>query len=69
MQYVKKKLYIFSVACFVFAATGCSTAPETYHYERESDEMKKGPGLFSGEEGSFKIYRKPAGSSEKKETD
>jgi len=42
---------------------GCATAPEPFDYPPDH-ELKKGPGLFSGEEGAFTIYRKPAPADE-----
>jgi hypothetical protein len=50
---------------------GCSTAPKPFDYQPDN-ELKKGPGLFSGEDGAFTIYRKAAadnkvpGTGEKK---
>ena len=38
---------------------GCSTVPKPFEYQPDN-ELKKGPGLFSGEEGKFTIYRRPA---------
>ena len=48
----------------------CATSPEPFDYGFDGDlptgpgELKKGPGLFSGEDGVFKIYRQPASSDE-----
>ena len=50
---------------------GCSTAPKPFDYQSDN-ALKKGPGLFSGEDGAFTIYRKAAadnkvsGTGEKK---
>ena len=38
---------------------GCSTSPEPFEYQ-SNRELKKGPGVVSGEDGVFTIYRKPA---------
>lgn len=42
---------------------GCGTAPEPFKYENDRD-LRKGPGLFSGETGEFEIYNR---QEEKKE--
>jgi len=56
----------------------CATSPEPYEYGFDQDlptgpgELKKGPGLFSGEDGVFKIYGQPAspdGDSAKEKED
>ncbi len=48
---------ILSVVLLLFIITGCK-APEPFEYHPEN-ETKSGPGLFSGEDGSFNIYSKP----------
>lgn len=52
----------------VFNLAGCAARPAPYSYEPEADEIKKGPGLFSGEKGQFTIYRKPADTAGKENT-
>ena len=48
----------------------CATSPEPFDYGFDGDlptgpgELKKGPGLFSGEDGVFTIYGQPASSGE-----
>jgi predicted small secreted protein len=48
----------------------CATSPEPYDYGFGQDlptgpgELKKGPGLFSGEDGVFKAYGQPASQGE-----
>ena len=48
----------------------CATSPEPFDYGFDGDlptgpgELKKGPGLFSGEDGVFTIYGQPASSEE-----
>ena len=42
---------------------GCASSIQPYAYEPDH-ELKKGPGLFSGEPGTFTIYRKPAETDE-----
>ena len=63
---LKRLLPVFLLSlAFVFA--GCTTTPEPYEYEDER-ELKKGPGLFSGEKGTFDIYnsgeKEPAKTAE-----
>ena len=47
-----------------------ATSPEPYDYGFDQDlptepgELKKGPRLFSGEDGAFTIYGQPASSDE-----
>lgn len=36
----------------------CATSPEPFDY-RPADEIKPGPGLFSGDDGVFTLYGKP----------
>jgi len=40
------------------AFSGCSLTPKPLDYPPDN-ELKKGPGILSGEEGAFTIYRKP----------
>jgi len=49
------------IAAFILliVLSGCAVSPEPFEY-RADNELKPGPGLFSGEEGVFTIYRKPA---------
>lgn len=48
----------------------CATSPEPFDYGFDGDlptgpgELKKGPGLFSGEDGVFTIYGQPVSSDE-----
>jgi len=48
----------------------CATSPEPYDYGFDQDlptgpgELKKGPGLFSGEDGVFMIHGQPASPAE-----
>lgn len=59
------------VVFIVVAGSGCATPPEPYEYggfdqelQTGPGELKEGPGLFSGENGYFTIYKQPP-SSEK----
>lgn len=58
-----KQFSTILLAVMMLAGTGCAISPEPYEYKPESDEIKRGAGLFSGKEGEFKIYRKPADTS------
>jgi hypothetical protein len=40
----------------------CATSPEPFEYQPEN-ELKSGPGLFSGDDGVFTLYGKPAAAS------
>ena len=42
----------------VLGLAACAVSPEPYEYEPDN-ELKPGPGLFSGEEGKFTIFRIP----------
>jgi hypothetical protein len=35
---------------------GCGAKGKPYDYQPAADEMKEGPGLFTGEEGEFAVY-------------
>ena len=49
---------IILVGVYASVLGACATAPEPWEYE-DQREVKSGPGLFSGEDGVFTIYRKP----------
>ena len=40
---------------------GCGAKGKPYDYQPTADEMKEGPGLFTGEEGEFAIYNSKKG--------
>ena len=42
----------------ILTASACASSPEPFDYQPDN-ELKQGPGLLSGEEGAFTIYRKP----------
>ena len=44
--------------CLIFGMSACSAPPEPFEYQPEN-ELKPGPGLFSGEKGEFTIIRSP----------
>ena len=58
MRLFRKGLKTFIAILFLMACA-CATPPEPFEYKTER-ELKPGPGLFSGEEGAFVIYRVPA---------
>ena len=43
---------------------GCTATPEPFKYQPDN-EVRPGPGLFSGEEGEFTIFRIPAEADHK----
>ena len=47
-----------SMAILAVCLTGCAGA-EPFEY-RSDTELKQGPGLFSGKDGAFEIYARPA---------
>jgi hypothetical protein len=55
MLSIKTKNWMFLAAgVVILTLAGCHARP--YDYEPAADEMKKGPGVFSGEDGEFTIY-------------
>ena len=62
---VTKKLIttlVLGGLCFLMGigfVAGCSSV-EPYEYENEADEIKPGPGLFTGEDGEAVIFHIPA---------
>lgn len=58
-----KRICSVMLILMVIAFAGCASSPEPFAYEPDH-ELKKGPGLFSGEAGAFTIYRKPAVENE-----
>jgi len=40
---------------------GCGAKGKPYDYQPAADEMKEGPGVFTGEEGEFAIYNSKKG--------
>ena len=55
------------ILCLMLGLAGCAAAPEPYTFKPDN-ELKPGPGLFSGQEGEFTIFRIPA-QTEPKEAD
>lgn len=65
MKSLRKKLLLMVVFIAV-AVSGCATSPEPFDYGFDGGlptgpgELKRGPGLFSGEDGFFAILGHPA---------
>ena len=65
-----RKILLLMVVFIAFALGGCATSPEPFDYGFDRGlptgpgELKKGPGLFSGEDGVFTIFGQPASSDE-----
>jgi hypothetical protein len=55
MKKLRKGLIVLAAVLLV-GLNGCSTSPKPFEYETHR-ELKPGPGLFSGEDGYFKIYQ------------
>ena len=60
-------LCVLPVFILIVTIGGCSTSPKPFDYQPDN-ELKKGAGLFSGEAGTFTIYRKPAAPEKVSET-
>lgn len=69
MKSIRKRVAIIILVLGI-ALSACATSPEPYDYGFDQDlptgpgELKEGPGLFSGEDGVFTIYGKPASPDE-----
>jgi hypothetical protein len=64
MNSLKRLLVLVGVASALLVA-GCATSPEPFEYQ-QNNELKPGPGIFTGEDGVYTIYGpppKPAGES------
>lgn len=57
MTLIRITMLILLVAAMV-TVNGCAVTPEPLEYQPDN-ELKSGPGLLSGEDGVFTIYRKP----------
>jgi hypothetical protein len=49
---------ILLMFCLIFGMAACSASPQPFEYQPDN-ELKPGPGLFSGEKGEFVIFRRP----------
>jgi hypothetical protein len=56
MKRLRRRL-IGCVVVLMLLVCACATPPEPYRYVPDN-EIKPGPGLFTGEEGALTIYRK-----------
>jgi len=65
-----RKIVTLIVLGLVLTLCSCATSPEPFDYGLDRGlptgpgELKKGPGLFSGENGVFTIFGQPASSDE-----
>jgi hypothetical protein len=55
------------MAAIMLLVCACATPPEPYEYV-PYNEIKPGPGLFTGEEGTLTIYRKAMSVEPEKDT-
>lgn len=62
MQKLKRSLILGGVGMWLLLAA-CATPPEPFEY-KQSNDLKPGPGLFTGEEGTFTIYGRPKPAEE-----
>ena len=68
-----RKGLLLIIVTLAMALSGCATSPEPRDYSAEKEipsgpgELQEGPGLFSGDDGVFTIYRKPAATEEEAE--
>jgi len=53
-----RAILIIAMVTAMAAFYGCAVTPEPFEYQPDN-ELKNGPGLLSGEDGVFTIYRKP----------
>jgi hypothetical protein len=53
-----RAILIIAMVTVMAAFYGCAVTPEPLEYQPDN-ELKKGPGLLSGEDGVFTIYRQP----------
>jgi hypothetical protein len=67
-----RKVVTLIVLGLVLTLCSCATSPEPFDYGFDRGlptgpgELKKGPGLFSGENGVFTIFGQPASSDEER---
>jgi hypothetical protein len=53
-----KRLIVLVAVVLGLLVAGCATPPEPFEYQSEN-ELKPGPGIFTGEEGAYTIYGPP----------
>ena len=56
METLRRIVVLGVLAAWLLA--GCATPPEPFEYQ-QSNELKPGPGIFTGEEGVYTIYGPP----------
>ena len=56
MNTLKRLVMLGGVGLWLLA--GCATPPQPFHYQPDN-ELKPGPGLFTGEAGVYTIYGPP----------
>jgi hypothetical protein len=56
MKTMKRMMVLAGVGLWLLV--GCATPPEPFHYQPDN-ELKPGPGLFTGKEGAYTIYGRP----------
>jgi len=54
-----KQCILFAGLTLFLLIAACATPPEPFEYQ-QSNELKPGPGILTGEEGVFTIYGDPA---------
>lgn len=55
---MKTHIFLMLMLCLIVGLSACTSSPEPYEYQPDN-ELKPGPGLFSGEKGEFVIFRIP----------
>ena len=55
MRYSKTKWLLAGLLVLAIAIGGCASTPEPFDYQQEN-ELKPGPGLFSGDDGVFTLF-------------
>ena len=53
-----KRLIVLAGVVLGLLFAGCATPPEPFDYQK-SNELKPGPGIFTGDEGSYTIHGPP----------
>ena len=57
-----KSTCLIGMICLMIGLAGCAAEPFKF---KPDNELKPGPGVFSGEEGEFTIFRIPAEENHK----
>lgn len=52
------RLLVLGVVGMWLLLAACATSPEPFEY-KQSNDLKPGPGIFTGEEGVYTIYSRP----------